>query len=63
MILNFPNGMTIKELKELVKDLPEQDENGDDFGVWITNHNGLTNIVHEFANLNQKENGSDILLS
>jgi len=34
------NGITIKELKELVKDLPEQDENGEAFELWVMNTDG-----------------------
>ena len=30
-------GITIKELKELVKDLPEVDEYGEDYEVWVEN--------------------------
>lgn len=66
MIIQFPNGMTVKELKDLVKDLPEVDTHtGDSFEVWITNseNKSLSNVVKEFANLNQTESGSDILLS
>ena len=28
-------GITIKQLKELVKDLPEKDEYGEDFELWV----------------------------
>lgn len=31
------NGITVAELKQLVKDLPEKDDNGEDFEVWIAN--------------------------
>jgi 6-phosphogluconate dehydrogenase (decarboxylating) len=34
------NGITIKQLKELVKDLPEKDEYGDDFEVWVMSTDG-----------------------
>ena len=64
MILNFDNGMTLKELKEIIKDLPEEDENGEPYEVWITDTStGWTNVVHEFASLNLTKLGSDILLS
>jgi hypothetical protein len=39
------NGITIKELKELVKDLPEQDENGEDFKLLVMNTE--TNAYYE----------------
>ena len=49
------NGITIKELKELVKDLPEQDENGEDFELWVTNTDGssLSNVAKSIAQLNK----------
>jgi len=32
----FPMGMTIRELKQLVADLPEKDEGGEEYEVWAT---------------------------
>ena len=48
-------GITIKELKELVKDLPEQDENGEDFELWVMNTDGsiMSNIATSIMQLNR----------
>ena len=48
------NGITIKQLKELVKDLPEKDEDGDDFELWVMNSDGNTsNIAKSIMQLNK----------
>jgi hypothetical protein len=49
------NGITIKELKELVKDLPEQDENGEDFELWVMNTDGssMSNVAKSIIQLNR----------
>ena len=59
-LLKNENGITIKQLKELVKDLPEQDEDGQDYTVWISNYDDqLTNSAKYIYPLN----GGDILLN
>jgi hypothetical protein len=55
--------LTIKRLKEILKDMPDEDENGDLFEVWIEGPQGLSNQVFECISLNQKSIGSSILLS
>ena len=54
-------GITIKELKELVKDLPEVDEYGEDYEVWVenTDDEGLSNSAKTIMRLNK----GDILVS
>ena len=49
------NGITIKQLKELVKDLPEQDENGEDFEFWVMNTDGssMSNVAKSIMQLNR----------
>ena len=49
------NGITIKDLKELVKDLPEQDENGEDFELWVMNTDGssMSNVATSIKQLNR----------
>ena len=49
------NGITIKELKKLVKDLPEQDENGEDFELWVmnTDGSGSSNVAKSIMQLNK----------
>lgn len=34
-ILHYPDGLTISELKRLIADLPEYNERGEHFEVWI----------------------------
>lgn len=55
------NGITIKELKKLVKNLPEVNDYGEDYGVWIENtyNQGLSNIAKTIMQLNK----GDIILS
>jgi hypothetical protein len=49
------NGITIKELKTLINSLPETDEYGDDYEIWIENTDaeGLSNPVKTIMQLNQ----------
>lgn len=65
-ILQFPNGMTVAELKEIIKDWPEKDGQGDPCEVWVCDAIGLSNQVVSVSALNyRKEAGlvwSDILL-
>lgn len=59
--LENKEGVTIKELKELVKDLSEKDGNGDDYEVWVENTDdaSLSNVVKTIWQLNQ----GDIIFS
>jgi hypothetical protein len=54
-------GITIKELKELLKDLPEVDEHGEDYEVWVenTDDEGLSNSAKTIMQLNK----GDIIIS
>ncbi len=60
-ILKSKIGITIKQLKDLVKDLPEIDEYGADYEVWIENTDDryLSNVAKQIIPLN----GGDILIS
>lgn len=51
----FFNGMTVKELKEAIKDWPEEDENGEPCEVWIGSWNGCSNQVRSLYPLNKRE--------
>jgi len=58
----FPNGMTVKELKEIVKNLPEKNKRtGEDYGVWIGTREDTSNEVKEICPLNFCDGGSDII--
>ena len=54
-------GITIKELKDLVKDLPETDEYGGAYEVWVenTDDEGLSNSAKTIMRLNR----GDIIIS
>lgn len=64
----FPQGMTVKELKALVKDWPEEDENGEPTDVFIETGRGLSSAVTEVWMMNarvsedEKNKWSDMLL-
>lgn len=49
------SGITIRQLKNLVKDLPEIDDSGEDYELWIENTDGsnLSNVATEIWKLNQ----------
>jgi hypothetical protein len=55
-------GITIAELKAVVKDLPETDEYGDPYEVWIGNEQGTSNVAKSIWPLNKGERGQDILI-
>ena len=55
MILKNENGITIKELKEYVKDLPEEDEYGEDYTVWIGTKEGFSNPCYEIRPLGSND--------
>lgn len=50
-IITKPNGLTIKELKDILKDLPENDKTGEPYEVWMMTNRGLSSPI----------SGSDIL--
>jgi len=62
----YKNGMTVKELKELVKDWPEYDFNGEPTTVWIETGLMLSSPVIESSLLNYREQdgkeAADLLL-
>ena len=53
------NGLTVKELKEMIKDWPEEDQYGEPAEVWIEDECGVSNPVRAVWPLND----ADILLS
>ena len=56
--MHFENGITVKELKELLKDWPETNDLGDPSELWITTSEGYSNPVKTVTPLNR----SDILI-
>jgi len=64
MIKYFEKGLTVKELKEIIKDWPEQREDGEDCQVWLGSRDGFSNEAVEVATLNLSSDGSaDLLIS
>ena len=57
------HGITIKQLKDYIMNLPEKDSNGEDYEVWVAKDTksgtGLSNYVVEICKLNE----GDILLT
>ena len=51
--------LSVRELKEFVKDLPETDEYGEDYEVWIGETDGLSNCATSVMRLNK----GDILIN
>ncbi len=54
--MRFEEGLTIAELKDIIKDLPETNEYGEPCTVWIRSNNGLSNLVREVSPLNKRYN-------
>lgn len=51
----FPKGLTVRELKEMIKDWPEEDEFGNESEVWIETSDGLSNLVTSVWPLNSTD--------
>lgn len=68
MGIDFMNGMTVRELKALVADWPEEDQDGEPTTVWLKTAPTLSSVVTSATSLNlrQSEDGksswSDLLL-
>lgn len=61
-IKEFPKGMTIRELKEYVKDLPEHNPVEEEpLRVWIGHDQSLSSVVKSVYPLNLREYGSEIM--
>ena len=58
MLINR-NGITVRQLKEYIKNLPEVDDMGEDYEVWISTGGGLSNVAKEICRLNK----GDIILN
>jgi hypothetical protein len=57
--LNSENGVTVRQLKEWVKVLPEVDGNGEDYEVWISANKGWSKLATELCILNE----GDVIIS
>ena len=56
------DALTIRELKEILSVLPDTNEYGEDFEVWMSAGNNLSNVVKSVWSLNKREDGCDIML-
>lgn len=59
MILEFKNGLTVKELKELIKEWPETNSDGSDTQVYLGDAGGYSNVAVELSTLDE----SDLFIS
>ena len=53
-VTRYPTGLTVKELKELIRYWPEKHVNGENTEVWISYPGGVSNIVTIISPLNKK---------
>lgn len=51
---SFPNGMTVPELKALLRDWPDADEDGNPCEVWLIDVAGMSVQLREVCPLNQR---------
>ena len=58
----FPNGLTVKELKEMIKDWPETNEHGQLTEVWIETDWNTSSVVTEIQPLNMRGDVADMIL-
>ena len=61
-IIETPNGMTIRELREWLCKLPDTDEEGNEREVWVTTGIRRSSIVVRGIALNHREDSCDVLL-
>ncbi len=60
--LTNPRGITIRQLKELIKDLPEVNADGEEFEVWMNVSADEDNIGSYVCKSIYKLNDGDIIL-
>lgn len=54
-VKHFQRGLTVRELKAIIKDWPEEDEFGNESEVWIETEEGVSNIVKSVWPLNSTD--------
>lgn len=59
----YPEGLTVRELKLLVANLPEVDAYGDEYEVWLDHGDGTSSGVKAVWPLNVRNDGCDILFT
>ena len=58
----FPKGLTVKELKEMIKDWPETNEHGQLTEVWIETDWNTSGVVTEIQPLTMRGDVADMIL-
>ena len=53
--MKYEKGLTVKELKQLIKHWSEVNSNGEDSEVWIETGDDLTSVVSEVVKLNETD--------
>lgn len=56
------NGITVADLRGRLDQIPDIDENGEPYTVWVGNGNGTSSEAKELWPLNKTANGCDILI-
>ena len=56
------DALTIREFKEILSVLPDTNEYGEDYEVWMGTGNGLSNVIKSVCALNKRIDGCDVLL-
>ena len=61
VIRHFPNGMTVRELKQAIQKWPEINEyTGEECEVWLPTGDGLTSVAIGIVPMNRRENDGKI---
>ena len=55
MILENPNGITVKQLIEFCSQLSQEEYDGEEGTVWIGTPDGTSNMVTQICELNQND--------
>lgn len=58
--LTFNNGMTVKDLKDVIREWPEIDEHGNPCEVWIGSSDGHSNQAWSLWPLNKREGSGKV---
>jgi len=61
-LVYFKDGLTVKELKEIVKGMKDEDVNGEPCEVWVARKDGLSDRVSTVWPLNPRGGVCDLLL-
>lgn len=57
------NVLTVRQLKDMLKSMPDKNRYGEDFEVWVENGLNLSVCAKSCDVLNKREDGSDLIIS